>query len=426
MVSLIAGAKANNRVKHRVKHEVLLIFNNVQYQTSAPIYVLGAGPFNLKLIYDTKSTVKKLLKFFMYALVGAKLMFWWHKHKPDVFVIHTEGIRKAVFFAMLWRKLLLNKTHIPRFVHVLHLPAPIESWFLKYVPVEVFTTPSYGAKMYYDKNFPQLKERLFVVPNPIDLKQIQKLAKQPQNKIKKTKKTRRRERERHSLDQHTKQTINIITIGRLNKQKALTHFMRVLSALQRRHKNLRIRGYILGGRGDLTENLHALAAQINNKHSKKHGNKHTLITFIDFDPNPFKYVAAADIYFSTSQLESFNMALLEAMAVGKPVIATDVIAGPRELLGYDTTYENLLTHEFKALPAGILTPNMGEDIFDASAPLTDAEKINLEALEYMLQHPKYAQQAAKNAQKLAQTYDVASVREQFDRVVVGEGGERIN
>lgn len=48
------------------------------------------------------------------------------------------------------------------------------------------------------------------------------------------------------------------------------------------------------------------------------------------DPSP--YLAAADIYFSTSRWEGLPLAVLEAMAMGAPVVASDV-AGHREVVG---------------------------------------------------------------------------------------------
>jgi glycosyltransferase involved in cell wall biosynthesis len=48
--------------------------------------------------------------------------------------------------------------------------------------------------------------------------------------------------------------------------------------------------------------------------------------------NPFPLVAAADLYVLSSETEGFPNAMVEAMVLGVPVVATDCPTGPREIL----------------------------------------------------------------------------------------------
>ncbi|WP_144637729.1 glycosyltransferase [Bordetella genomosp. 13] len=48
--------------------------------------------------------------------------------------------------------------------------------------------------------------------------------------------------------------------------------------------------------------------------------------------NPFPMLAAADIFVSVSERESFGLALVEALCLGVPVVATDCPSGPAEIL----------------------------------------------------------------------------------------------
>lgn len=48
--------------------------------------------------------------------------------------------------------------------------------------------------------------------------------------------------------------------------------------------------------------------------------------------NPFPELAAADIFVSVSERESFGIALVEALCLGVPVVATDCPSGPSEIL----------------------------------------------------------------------------------------------
>ncbi|MGB4336750.1 MAG: glycosyltransferase [Chromatiaceae bacterium] len=56
------------------------------------------------------------------------------------------------------------------------------------------------------------------------------------------------------------------------------------------------------------------------------------VVFAGYRENVFPYLGRADLYVHTCQFEGFGYAMLEAMACGTPVIATDCPHGPREVL----------------------------------------------------------------------------------------------
>ena len=55
--------------------------------------------------------------------------------------------------------------------------------------------------------------------------------------------------------------------------------------------------------------------------------------FIDFDENPYRYMARAAVVALSSFWEGLPTVLLEALACGTPVVSTDTPYGPREILG---------------------------------------------------------------------------------------------
>ncbi|MCW5800909.1 MAG: glycosyltransferase [Deltaproteobacteria bacterium] len=56
------------------------------------------------------------------------------------------------------------------------------------------------------------------------------------------------------------------------------------------------------------------------------------VRFHGFDPNPFKYLARAAALVHTSRAEGLPGGIIQAMACGVPVIATDADFGPREVI----------------------------------------------------------------------------------------------
>ncbi|MBR1670947.1 MAG: glycosyltransferase [Butyrivibrio sp.] len=92
------------------------------------------------------------------------------------------------------------------------------------------------------------------------------------------------------------------------------------------------------------------------------------VAFMGLKKNPFPYVASSDIYVCSSNHEGFPNAVLEAMALKKPVISADCKTGPREILLSESEYEDLIeripdgasTTETIRGEYGILVPDMDE------------------------------------------------------------------
>ncbi len=77
------------------------------------------------------------------------------------------------------------------------------------------------------------------------------------------------------------------------------------------------------GQGRARERLLALAAELGVAED---------VALPGFVPEPYAFMAHADLFAFTSRWEGLGFVIIEALAVGTPVVATDCPSGPREIL----------------------------------------------------------------------------------------------
>jgi glycosyltransferase involved in cell wall biosynthesis len=142
--------------------------------------------------------------------------------------------------------------------------------------------------------------RMSVIHNPIAVAQIAELA-------------------RHPIDFKVSQAPALIAAGRLVPLKNYPLLLRAVAlVLQQQDVEL----YILG-KGPESAAIEDLATALGIS-----GHVHLL----GFQPNPYPYIAQADLFALSSDHEGFGNVLVEAMSLGVPVVATDCPHGPREIL----------------------------------------------------------------------------------------------
>lgn len=119
------------------------------------------------------------------------------------------------------------------------------------------------------------------------------------------------------------------------------------------------------------------------------------IHFIGLVHNPYKYLARAHIFVSTSMSEAFPNVIIEALACGCPVISSDCYSGPREIL---TTSKELsfVTDKIELADYGILYPVGNIDLLK-------------ESLEKLIKENDLYTYYKKNGIKRASQFDVEFV-----------------
>jgi len=118
--------------------------------------------------------------------------------------------------------------------------------------------------------------------------------------------------------------IKIVTVGRLSREKGQDIAIKVLARLKR--DGYKVRWYLVGDGRD-RKLYESMAAQ--------YGLNGDCI-LVGATPNPYPYMAKADIYVQPSRHEGYCLTLSEAKCLGKPIITTD-FAGAREQItdGYN-------------------------------------------------------------------------------------------
>ena len=129
---------------------------------------------------------------------------------------------------------------------------------------------------------------------------------------------RRKSRERAPHEWFGEDVPVMLAIGAHKKQKGFVHLMKAAEIVNRTRP---ARLMIMGG-GNKRE-LAALSRELGMEDRTD---------FPDAVPNPFPFMLGADVFVCSSLYEGFSNVILEAMALGKPVISTDHRHGADEII----------------------------------------------------------------------------------------------
>lgn len=111
----------------------------------------------------------------------------------------------------------------------------------------------------------------------------------------------------------------ILGVGRLTEQKDFETLIRAFSLVRRvRHVHL-----IILGEGEERPRLETLIRELNLEID---------VALPGFVMNPYKYMKQTDVFVMSSRWEGLGGVLIEAMALGTPVVSTDCPSGPSEIM----------------------------------------------------------------------------------------------
>lgn len=113
----------------------------------------------------------------------------------------------------------------------------------------------------------------------------------------------------------------VLMVGRLEEQKGYPHLIEAHASLIKAGIDHNL---VIIGEGSL---LYVIKDQVT-----RLGLNDT-VHFLGFQTNPHRYMAHATVFTLSSEFEGFGLVLAEALMCGAPVVATDCLSGPAEVLG---------------------------------------------------------------------------------------------
>lgn len=179
----------------------------------------------------------------------------------------------------------------------------------------------------------------------------------------------------------------LVSMGREDTVKGFWHLIKIFAMVHRKLPDTRL---MIIGEGEFKE-YRVLAEKLGVGEE---------VFFTGLKKNPYPYLRECALYLLTSYYEGFPNALVEAMALGVPAVATDCMTGPKEIL--EDKY-------------GILVPNMSPQPNMNAEEISGEEKKTAERVTELLENEnemeKYRRLSIERAGMFSKEEYVRKIRE---------------
>jgi glycosyltransferase involved in cell wall biosynthesis len=193
----------------------------------------------------------------------------------------------------------------------------------------------------------------------------------------------------------------IITAGRLVEQKGHFYLLRSFLYVKQLCPNTKL---LILGKGHLEAYLLNFIKRLELEND---------IILLGFRENPFPYFKNADCFILPSIYEPFGNVIVEAMACGLSVIATDCFYGPREILsGNEVVYPYKPVKKITYCKYGILIPP-----FENSKENVSEEKVLAKAMLALLTNKKLRDHYKKMSLLRAKDFSLEKMGESYYEVL---------
>ncbi|WP_159124095.1 glycosyltransferase [Acinetobacter variabilis] len=239
-----------------------------------------------------------------YRLIPKSLRPKWAAKAFDRFVLKKIGTPDLVLSNLFPVDFILSKSRLPNIHLVIHNTTSLEYGErlnkLKNQLAQVYLSkPCVAVSQGVEKDFREVfgsESRITTIYNPIDIEQVVSTANEYLPDIDEP---------------------YIVNVGKFKQQKRHDILIKAYAKANIKEK------LVLVGTGELLESSKQLVKDL--KIEDK-------VIFTGFKKNPYPYIKHAKFMVVSSDFEGFSIAILEALALGTPVISTDCPSGPREVL----------------------------------------------------------------------------------------------
>ena len=220
-----------------------------------------------------------------------------------------------------------------------------------------------------------------------------------------------RQQSEMSLDENIKQLIDgdqiICSVGSFKHAKNHWNLLKSFYILKEKMGMKEAKLVLVGGSGDLEDNIKDMAKKC------KYSND---IIFLGTSKNPFSIIKNCSVFILPSLSEGIPNTLVEAMACGIPVIATDCKTGPREIL-YKIPDIKKSTSGIEYADYGILVQEFEKDIDYNFEEISESNFVLAEAIEKVLNNENIKQLYKIKAVEGADRLDIDRYKELVLKII---------
>ena len=232
--------------------------------------------------------------------------------KEDIDIIHCTN-QIAILFGFLGKLIAKKKTKFIGAIHATinrNFKNELFDWFL-YTPLMIFCeaiiTVCQNQRIHWSRKYPFLKKKFITIHNGIDFKKFSDI-------------TSFEEKEELKSYLGLKNNEFIVAIlSALRPEKGHSYAFKALKEILKNEVKIKL---LIIGDGERKAYLQSLAKELSIS---------KYVVWLGWQKDPRQFIGISDILLLPSTAETFSIAILESLSMGKPVITTD-IGGASEMV----------------------------------------------------------------------------------------------